>query len=244
MPGGHRRLTRAPRGRSPTAVEAMRLRRDDRAGPILANAATSVLEAVAEHHAAYGADRLRVTSGISTRRSHSGMGDETAGSLVREARRRAGISQAELGRRGGVAQSVVSAYESGARQPSLPTLEHLVRAAGCELDITIRSPVPEVPATAGRLAERLARHRHQVKEIAERHGLSNVRVFGSVARGEEGPGSDVDLLVDVAAGVGLVGLARCQRDLEALLGARVDLVPAGDLKPGMAAAVVAEARSV
>lgn len=141
-------------------------------------------------------------------------------------------------------QSVVSAYESGARQPSLPTLERLVEAAGCDLNIAVRSPAPAPAATAGRLGERLARHRRRVKEIAGGYGLSNVRVFGSVARSEEGPGSDVDLLVDVAAGVGLVGLARCQRDLEALLGARVDLVPAGDLKPGVAASVLAEARPV
>ena len=43
-----------------------------------------------------------------------------SGSLLREARRKAGLSQVELGRRAGVTQSVVSAYESGARQPSVP----------------------------------------------------------------------------------------------------------------------------
>jgi len=56
------------------------------------------------------------------------------GQLIREARRRAGMSEVELGRRAGVTQSVVSAYESGARQPSMPVLERLVRAAGSELD--------------------------------------------------------------------------------------------------------------
>jgi len=74
-----------------------------------------------------------------------------------------------------------------------------------------------------------------------RYGLSNARVFGSVARREEGPESDVDLLVDVPEGVGLVTLGRCQAELEVLLGATVDLVPASDLKPGVAAAVLAEA---
>ncbi|MDA8040146.1 MAG: nucleotidyltransferase domain-containing protein [Actinomycetota bacterium] len=69
----------------------------------------------------------------------------------------------------------------------------------------------------------------------------NPRVFGSVARGEKGPGSDVDLLVDVPRGVGLETLGRCQAEVEQLLGARVDLVPAGDLKAGVATEVLAEA---
>ena len=54
----------------------------------------------------------------------------------------------------------------------------------------------------------------------------------------------MDLLVDVAPGVGLMGLARCERELEALLGVAVDLVPADDLKPGVAASVLTEARAL
>lgn len=179
-----------------------------------------------------------VERAVSTKRYAVGVPDGPPGALLREARRQAGMSQVELGRRAGVTQSVVSAYESGARQPSLPTLQRLVRATGCELDLVLRPPASR-PAGAG---ERLARHRREMKEIASGHGLSNLRVFGSVARGEDGPDSDIDLLVDTAAGVGLFSLARCQRDLEALLGARVDLVPASGLKPGVAGTVLAEAR--
>lgn len=69
-------------------------------------------------------------------------------------------------------------------------------------------------------------------------------MFGSVARGEEGSGSDVDLLVDVPAGMGLVGLGRCQAEVEQLLGARVDLVPADDLKAGVAAEALAGAVAI
>ena len=139
-------------------------------------------------------------------------------------------------------QSVVSAYESGARQPSLPTLKRLVEAAGLKLDIAVGQRRPAPMALGGPLGTRLARHRRRVREIAARHGLSNVRVFGSVIRGEDTTDSDIDLLVDVAPHVGLIGLARCQRDLEALLGARVDLVPASDLKPGVTPSALAEAR--
>ena len=56
-----------------------------------------------------------------------------------------------------------------------------------------------------------------------------------MARGENRPDSDVDLLVDLPPDMGLLGLGRVQADLEAILGAKVDLVPAGDLKPAVRA---------
>jgi predicted nucleotidyltransferase len=107
--------------------------------------------------------------------------------------------------------------------------------------------MPEDPPTAaplglhGPLGARLLRERARVREIAGRHGLAHPRVFGSVARSEETEASDVDVLVDVPPGVGLLGLARCQRELELLLGAPVDLVPASDLKPAVARTVLVEA---
>jgi len=58
-------------------------------------------------------------------------------------------------------------------------------------------------------------------------------VFGSVARGEDRPDSDVDLLADLPPGLSLFGLGRAEADLEAILGSRVDLIPAADLKPGI-----------
>jgi uncharacterized protein len=167
-----------------------------------------------------------------------------AGALLREARRRARLSQVELARRAGVAQSVVSAYESGSRQPSLPTLARLVTASGLDLDVRVRRSPSPLRRLTGPLGRRLRLHRRQVRQTAAAHGLSNVRVFGSVARGEDTPDSDIDLLVDVAPGVGLLGLARCQHELESLLEARVELVPAGDLKLNVARAVRAEVIAV
>ena len=66
---------------------------------------------------------------------------------------------------------------------------------------------------------------------AERHRASNLRVFGSVARGEDGPHSDVDLLVDLAPGTGLFSLAGLERELEEILDVDVDLSSADSLKP-------------
>jgi predicted nucleotidyltransferase/DNA-binding XRE family transcriptional regulator len=164
----------------------------------------------------------------------------SAGKLLREARRRAGLTQEELGLRAGVTQSVVSAYESGARQPSVPMLARLVSATGAELRIEVSEPAG-TPAQGGELAQRVRDRRVELLRILARYGLRDARLFGSVARGDENPDSDVDLLVDVPEGVGLVTLGRCQAEVEALLGVRVDLVPASDLRATVAAEVLREA---
>lgn len=72
--------------------------------------------------------------------------------------------------------------------------------------------------------------REEVMAIAARHQASRVRLFGSVARGEDGPDSDIDLLVDFDQGSSLFDLIRMSRELEALLGRAVDVVSAGGLK--------------
>ena len=78
-------------------------------------------------------------------------------------------------------------------------------------------------------------------ETAARRGASNVRVFGSVARGEDTEGSDVDLLVDLSDSVGLVALSAMSREIAEIVGANVDVVPADSLKPAMRDSVLAEA---
>lgn len=163
-----------------------------------------------------------------------------AGDLLREARLRAGLSQVVLARRAGVTQSVVSAYESGARQPSLTTLRRLVAAAGMELSVRVRRPSLRSRLT-GPLGLRVRQHRRQITGLAARLGASNVRVFGSVARGEENADSDIDVLVDLAPEVGLLGLARLEHELAVLLGAPVEVIPASDLKPEVAREVHVEA---
>jgi uncharacterized protein len=161
--------------------------------------------------------------------------DKTAGSLLRRARRDAGISQAELAFRAGVAQSVISAYEAGQRQPSLPTLARLIDASGSDLVVDIQQQPPQLSRLSGPVGRQVRRKRRDLVAAAASHEVSNLRVFGSVARGEERPDSDVDLLVDLPPGMGLLGLGRVQAELEAILGAKVDLVPAGDLKPAVRA---------
>ncbi len=88
--------------------------------------------------------------------------------------------------------------------------------------------------------EVLGGKRRAILELAERHGAYNVRVFGSVARGEAGPDSDVDFVVDVQPWVGLDFLALWD-ELEDLLGREVDLVTERALKPRVRETVLREA---
>jgi predicted nucleotidyltransferase len=66
--------------------------------------------------------------------------------------------------------------------------------------------------------------REEILRMAAQHGAYNVRIFGSVARGEDGPGSDVDLLVDVGPVHSSWFPAGLIVDLEDLLGCKVDVV--------------------
>jgi uncharacterized protein len=158
----------------------------------------------------------------------------TAGALLQKARRDAGLTQAELAARAGTTQSVVSAYESGHRQPAIPTLAALVDAVGCELVISVRRQPRRLGRLSGPVGRRVRRRRRELVAAAAAHGVTNLRVFGSVARGQDQPDSDVDLLADLPPGMGLLGLGRVQADLEDILGTRVDLV-AGTLKPAVRA---------
>lgn len=164
----------------------------------------------------------------------------TAGRLLREARTAAGLSQAQLAEQAGVTQSVISVYEAGRRQPSVSTLATLIAATGYELDLSVRKPRRGAQHLTGPVGRRLRERRSEVVELLARHDVTVLGVFGSVARGEDRPDSDVDLLVQLPSGMGLFALARVQDELEQLLGALVDLIPETGLKDGVRPAVQAD----
>lgn len=92
-----------------------------------------------------------------------------------------------------------------------------------------------------RLRDRLAELRDPIRRAAQQRGARDVRVFGSVARGEERPDSDVDLLVTLEPGRTLLDLARLELDLEALLGRAVDVVTVEGLREPVRSAALREA---
>lgn len=79
------------------------------------------------------------------------------------------------------------------------------------------------------------------RDDLKRYGVESISLFGSVARGEAGPRSDVDLLVDVDDEVTHFGLSRLKQHLEELLGMPVDLVTTDALRPQMRSSILAEA---
>jgi predicted nucleotidyltransferase len=86
--------------------------------------------------------------------------------------------------------------------------------------------------------------RNAVREATSRFRVTNPRVFGSVLRGTDQDGSDLDLLVDALPGATLFDLGGLQVELEALLGIHVDLLTPADLSPKFRAQVLAEAQPV
>jgi uncharacterized protein len=139
---------------------------------------------------------------------------------IRTAREIAGLSQRELARRSGVPQPHISAIETRRVTPTPPMVERLLAAT------RIR------PSVA------LDRNRERVREIVASHGGSNARIFGSVARGEDTVGSDLDLLVSFEPATTIFDVAALVDDLEQALGVPVQVV--GDSGEG---AVLQGARS-
>jgi hypothetical protein len=84
--------------------------------------------------------------------------------------------------------------------------------------------------------------RPAILRIAALHGARNLRVIGSVARGEARPGSDLDLLVDMAPDRSLLDLVGLGQDLEDLLGRRVDVLTEASVHPRMRANILADAQ--
>ncbi|HEX8600472.1 MAG TPA: nucleotidyltransferase family protein [Chloroflexia bacterium] len=85
--------------------------------------------------------------------------------------------------------------------------------------------------------------RQEILSIAKSHGVTSVRIFGSVARGIEKPG-DLDLLVQLEPGYSLFDLIAIKQDLEDLLGCRVDVVTEAALSPYIREQVLREALSL
>lgn len=94
--------------------------------------------------------------------------------------------------------------------------------------------------TAG-IEELVAAKRSEILRVARDHGATRVRVFGSVARGESGPGSDLDLLIDMGSGGDLFDIVAIKQGVEDLLGREVHVVTEGAISPYMREQVLLEA---
>ena len=141
----------------------------------------------------------------------------------------AGLTQSELAARAGTSQPAVARYEQGRALPTLPTLERLLTACGRHAVITTRAAGAAFSGQLG-LRNRVLRHRRRLLAAANRRGVLNVRIFGSVVRGDEHAGSDIDLLVDLEPDRTLLDLAGFRREASAILGVPVDVATPDMLK--------------
>lgn len=161
----------------------------------------------------------------------------TASALIRDARRAAGLTQSELARRAGTSQPAIARYERGAASPSVATLDRILRAAGQRLVLGAEATGSQHVASSARMRALRARRREALALIRA-HGARNPRVFGSTARGEDRPESDIDLVVDFDFDErGIFPLVDLREALCTLLGEKVDLVGTDLLKPEVLAAI-------
>ena len=90
----------------------------------------------------------------------------------------------------------------------------------------------------------LSQHREAILTLADKYGASNVRVFGSVARGTADDNSDIDFLVDLRPGRSLFDLGGLLSDLQSLLNHNVDVVTTKGLRDRIRQRIIAEAVSL
>jgi uncharacterized protein len=158
-----------------------------------------------------------------------------AAALISHARRAAGLSQAALASRARTSQQTIASYEQRHKQPEAETLERILGVCGFELGMT------RVQPATGPRRRLLDEKRATILHIARRHGARNVRVFGSVARGNDGEASDVDLLVDLRPGRTLLALAGLTEELSEALGVQVDVATPELLRPALREQALQEA---
>jgi uncharacterized protein len=149
--------------------------------------------------------------------------DARAADELHERSRRMLVGAARAGASAGLTQRQIS--EAIGR--SQPEVSRLLRFHGS--------------TTLGRALE--AKRKAVIRAAADA-GAKNVRVFGSVSRGDDTAGSDIDLLVDLSPDVGLFALGRLETTLSDILGAPVDVVPASGLRSHLREQVLAEAVSL
>ena len=136
---------------------------------------------------------------------------------------RDGVSRAELARRMHTSRSTVGRVLDPADESvTLATLSRAAAALGREPAVSL---APERPSVL------LERHRVELRRIAEENGLKNVVVFGSVARGQDTPESDLDLVADIPEGLDLFAVAVIEEAMSAAIGRKVDLGERRCLKP-------------
>ena len=151
---------------------------------------------------------------------------------ISAAARSQGLNRRELALRAGLRPETVSRIASRGTC-DFATLERLAAAVGLRLGLH-----EETAEGAGSGRKAVMRKQALLRTLAKAHGARSVELFGSAARGEDRPGSDLDFLVELEPGRSLLDLIGLAEDLQEALGRKVEAVTAAGMKPR----VLAEAR--
>jgi len=136
-----------------------------------------------------------------------------------------GLSRRALAQRAGVRPETLSRIASRGTC-DFDTLERLATAAGLRLGIQ-----NDPPLAAGQGRAEILRKQGLVRTLAKAHGARSIELFGSAARDEDRPGSDLDFLVELEPGRSLLDLIGLAEDLQDALGRKVEAMTAAGLKP-------------
>jgi predicted nucleotidyltransferase/DNA-binding XRE family transcriptional regulator len=162
---------------------------------------------------------------------------QATGRRIAEARRAKGLTQEALAAAVSLDRTALSKIEAGRRNLSSSELGRVARVLDRPLDWFLAEP----PDLGGILVRDLRRRRRAILRIATKHGAHSVRVFGSVARGESDPDSDIDLLVQMKPGTSLLDQAAMLVEVRDLLGREVDIVTEDALRDRIRTRVLREA---
>ncbi len=144
---------------------------------------------------------------------------------IAEHARAQGLSRRALAQRAGVRPETLSRIVSRGTC-DFATLERLATAAGLRLGIQ-----DDPPRAVGQGRAEVLRRQSLIRTLAKAHGARSIELFGSAARGEDRPGSDLDFLVELEPGRSLLDLIGLAEDLQDALGRKVEAITAAGMKP-------------
>ncbi len=154
-------------------------------------------------------------------------------SRITAAAKSLGLNRRELAIRAGVRPETVSRIATRGTC-DFATLERLARAAGLGIAL-------EAQGEKGQGRDAVFGKQSVIRSLARAHGVRTVALFGSAARGDDGPGSDLDFMVELEPGRSLLDLIGFTEDLQQTLGRKVDAVTRAGMKPRVLAAARREA---
>ncbi len=143
--------------------------------------------------------------------------------VVKNARNDTGLSVRKFAEKAGVSPSTLSRIENRKLEPTMPMLEKLLEVASQHIVLADSDPSAGTTPTMDLIRD----YRQPMLDLAAKYGVTDLRVFGSVGRGDATSDSDVDLLVRALPGVGLFSVEEFRFQVEALLGHPVDVVTDG-----------------